>query len=251
MDPLYYTTRFVCGLKDEIKQSILVQHPKDLDIACCLALLQEENTLPMMEVKKFDGGYHAKPYFKGPMPLPLPRPPLQMKQDNIQEDKSKSIMGKGQSVEEKLATLVAYSMAKGLGRKCGEKWFRNHNCADLVQLNVIQEVWDLIEADSVDGATDRCDSAAEECFMALSKAAAAGKEAPRTLKLSGFIQDVEVLILIDLGSFHSFISEQVALSLSGVSPSVQPTWVKDANGQVVKSCSELLQANWSVQGYLF
>jgi hypothetical protein len=43
----------------------------------------------------------------------------------------------------------------------------------------------------------------------------------------------------------------VALSLSRVSPSVQPTWVKVANEQVVKSCSELLQANWSVQGYLF
>jgi hypothetical protein len=40
IDPLYYTTRFVDGLKDEIKQSIIVQCPKDLDIACCLALLQ-------------------------------------------------------------------------------------------------------------------------------------------------------------------------------------------------------------------
>jgi hypothetical protein len=39
----------------------------------------------------------------------------------------------------------------------------------------------------------------------------------------------------------------------GVSPSVQPTWVKVANGQgqVVKSCSEMLQAKWSVQDYVF
>jgi hypothetical protein len=89
--------------------------------------------MSMKEVKKFDGGYHhAKPYFKGPMPLPLPRPPLQVKQDNIQEYKSKSSVGKGQSVEDKLAAPVAYRMAKGLCKKCGEKWFRNHKCADLV-----------------------------------------------------------------------------------------------------------------------
>jgi hypothetical protein len=75
--------------------------------------------------------------------------------------------------------------------------------------------------------------------MALSEAATAGKEAPRTLKLSGFIQDVEVLILIDSGSSHSFISVQVAVSLYGVQPSVQLMWVNVANGQVVKSCSEM------------
>jgi hypothetical protein len=44
----------------------------------------------MKEVKKFDGGYHAKPYLKGPMPLPLLRPPLQVMQDNIQEDRNKT-----------------------------------------------------------------------------------------------------------------------------------------------------------------
>jgi hypothetical protein len=85
----------------------------------------------------------------------------------------------------------------------------------------------------------------------LSEAAAMGKEAPRTLKLGGIIHEVEVLILIDSGSSHSFISEQVAASLLGVSPSAQPTLVRVANGQIVQSCSELLQTKWSVQGYVF
>jgi hypothetical protein len=86
--------------------------------------------------------------------------------------------------------------------------------------------------------------------MALSEAVVSGKEAPRTLKVSGLIQDVEVLILIDYGSSHSSISEQVDFSLVGVTSSSQPTWVKVANGQVVKSCYEILQAKWSVQGYV-
>jgi hypothetical protein len=114
-------------------------------------------------------------------------------------------------------------MAKGLCHRCGEKWFRNHKCADSVQLNVIHEVWDLIDAGHIKEANDQGDSVVDECFMALSEDAAMGKEAPRTLKLSGLIQDVDVLILIDFGSSHSFISGQVAASLNGVSPLAHPT----------------------------
>jgi hypothetical protein len=43
-DPLYHTTRFVDGLKEDIKTVILVQRLRDLDTACCRALLQEEMT---------------------------------------------------------------------------------------------------------------------------------------------------------------------------------------------------------------
>jgi hypothetical protein len=38
----YYTTRFVDGLKDDVKSVVLVQRPTDLDTAYTLALLQEE-----------------------------------------------------------------------------------------------------------------------------------------------------------------------------------------------------------------
>jgi hypothetical protein len=41
-DPLYYTMKFIDGLRDDIKSVILVQRPGDLDTACALALLQEE-----------------------------------------------------------------------------------------------------------------------------------------------------------------------------------------------------------------
>lgn len=40
-DPLYYTMRFIDGLRADIKSVILVQRPGDLDTACSLALLQE------------------------------------------------------------------------------------------------------------------------------------------------------------------------------------------------------------------
>jgi hypothetical protein len=45
--------------------------------------------------------------------------------------------------------------------------------------------------------------------MALFETTMSGKEAPRTLKIKGSIQQLQILVLIDSGSSHSFISEQV------------------------------------------
>jgi hypothetical protein len=60
--------------------------------------------------------------------LPLPKPPLQVKVDNIAEEKNKPQPHKSESVEEKIATLSTYRMARGLCRKCGKKWARGHQC---------------------------------------------------------------------------------------------------------------------------
>lgn len=41
-DPLYFTMRFIDGLRHDIKAIVLVQRPQTFDTACRLALLQEE-----------------------------------------------------------------------------------------------------------------------------------------------------------------------------------------------------------------
>jgi hypothetical protein len=41
-DPLYYTMKFVDGLRDGIKAVVMIQRPKDFDTAAVLAQLQEE-----------------------------------------------------------------------------------------------------------------------------------------------------------------------------------------------------------------
>jgi hypothetical protein len=42
VDPVYFVTRFIDGLKPELRAVLLVQRPQTLDTACTLALLQEE-----------------------------------------------------------------------------------------------------------------------------------------------------------------------------------------------------------------
>jgi hypothetical protein len=100
-----------------------------LDIACYLALLQEDNFAQTKGTKQFSGRFIHKSSFQGA--LPLPRPPLQTKSDNVPDDKSKAGI-KIPSVEDKIAALAAYRMAKGLCRRCGEKWFKGHKCAESV-----------------------------------------------------------------------------------------------------------------------
>lgn len=40
-DDVYFVTRFLSGLKEEIQSPITLHRPKDLDTACMLAFLQE------------------------------------------------------------------------------------------------------------------------------------------------------------------------------------------------------------------
>jgi hypothetical protein len=48
------------------------------------------------------------------------------------------------STDGKLGSLKAYHLARGLCDRCDEKWHRGHKCNDIVQLHVLQEVWDLM-----------------------------------------------------------------------------------------------------------
>jgi hypothetical protein len=52
---MYFTMRFIDGLKPEIKAIVLVQRPKTLDFAWSLALLQEEVASPAV-VQQLHGG---------------------------------------------------------------------------------------------------------------------------------------------------------------------------------------------------
>jgi hypothetical protein len=146
-------------------------------------LQEETGAAQRKSLKSLEGGYSARIPFKGT--FPLPRPPLQVKEESNSDDKGNTVIQKQQSVQEKVAALAAYRMAKGLWRKCGEKWHKGYKCADSVQLNVLQEIWDLVQPDSPEESEDTNTPVIEHIFMAILEAAILGTEAPRTLKIKG------------------------------------------------------------------
>jgi len=73
-DPLYYTMKFIDGLREEFRSAILLHRPNSLDAAFVLAQLQEEVYDPgkRKEIKKPEFSYAPKANFKSSYPLPSP-----------------------------------------------------------------------------------------------------------------------------------------------------------------------------------
>ncbi|RLN23391.1 uncharacterized protein C2845_PM07G03090 [Panicum miliaceum] len=253
-DPLYYTMRFIDGLKATIRSAVLMQRPPDLDTACVLALLQEEvsDGDKRREFSKMYYSVSAKAFSKGPMPLPLPPKNDRVVHIPHTDDRRSAEAANSRSVDDKLAALHAYRRAKGLCVKCAEKWSRGHKCPEAVQLHVLQEFYDLFQIEEDSSAQgDNASVHSEQLFMALSMAASSGLAAPETMKFSGTIQGKNVLILLDSGSSHTFVSAELAATLQGVSSLAQSVRVQLADDEQLLCTSQLIHAAWTVQGCTF
>lgn len=184
---------------------------------------------------------------RGPHPLPAP-PATGRGSIPALADERKVVDHK--SSEEKLAALKAFRRAKGLCFRCAEKWSRDHKCSAQVQLHVVQELLELFNMEDMEELlqepTDQ-----EQLFVAISQEAVSGKDGPRTMRLKGSIQGKNILVLVDSGSSHTFVSTSVAHSLCGATLLAQPIQVRVANGALLSCTTEISAAQWSVDGYTF
>jgi len=244
-DPLYYTQRFIEGLRDDIKSVLLVHRPSTLDTACVLAQLQEEALATTRKpFRRYDHTSMAKPTWSGALALPSP-PQKQAEGD------PKRPAHHPPSVEDKFKALRAARRAQGLCIRCGAKWSRDHKCAELVQINLVQELLDMFpDQDDVDS-SDPPSPTVSQVMMHLSVAAAVGSASPKAFSLHGEIQGRPLFILVDSGSSHTFLSDVVAQSLTGVQDLTPALGVQVANGAVLQCTSYIPAATWSVQGYTF
>lgn len=93
-------------------------------------------------------------------------------------------------------------------------------------MHVLQEVWDVLQIeDDYLSSNKEVASRSDQLFLS-SSAALSSKEAPRTMKLSGCIQQKEVSILVDSRSSHTFASAQLASSLGGLTELLHPVLYK-------------------------
>lgn len=204
--PTVITSRFVDGLKTPIKSVVLVRRPKDLDTASSLAILQEEVLLgyPSFEPGRNDSVMDFKSptkpgasYTKSVESVPVP-------------EKKMSPTSKNKPQNDKLAALMAYRKAKGLCYKCGLKWGPQHKCPESVALNVVEELWQMVSIVDTPAELHQEDSDSSEDLMALSVQAIHGTSSGKTIKLAVHFANHKAVVLIDSGSSHNFISEQMA-----------------------------------------
>lgn len=184
----YMVTKFVGGLKEEIRSAIMLHRPKDVDTASALALIQEDELENSR--KKFSARDPVKSSFKSPTIVDKTKP--------VETEK-----GKAKLMEDKFGSLKAYRRQNGLCFKCGNKWSPGHKCPDQVSIHVLEELWYALD-DSQD--TDSMNSREvdePDGIMAIG-------EKRKTMRLCGIVGNMELLILVDSGSVKSFISTKVA-----------------------------------------
>lgn len=114
-------------------------------------------------------------------------------------------------------------------------------CADL-----FQEVDELCTAKPEQVPADT-----EQAFMILSSVAAFGSPAPRTMQFKGSLGGKDLLIRVDSGSSHSFLSSAFAQDLPNLKTLARPMTVRVADGGTVVCTAELQCAEWIVQGHSF
>lgn len=132
-------------------------------------------------------------------------------------------------------------MKNGVRLKCPEK----------IALHVLEEFLEAVQADQpVDISSDESSEEEEEVFS-LSQCAAAGVQGRKNIKLSGLVNKQEILILIDSGSFCTFLSDKAVKALNCSVTNALAVSVTVANGQKIKSDHQVPNFTWWTQGYTF
>ena len=251
-DPLFYTARFIDGLKDHIKAAVHLHRPPNWNTACVLAKLQEDMVASRKpEARKWDAATGGRPFTHTapPLPPPLLRPD---KPGGPAEPRPAIDAGRALSADEHWAALRSSRRAQGLCIRCGAKWSRDHRCAQVVQLHALEEVLAIFSDEEAPADPMQVDDAELAVIqVSLSATAISGKPAPRTMCFEGQLGELPIHILLDSGSTHSFVSSTVAAKCSGVQTLYPSLRVQVANGQQVVCSQHLPDAQWAIQGVQF
>ncbi|KAK1602451.1 hypothetical protein QYE76_003131 [Lolium multiflorum] len=245
LDENFFIDEFIEGLKSEYRAAIRLHLPADMDTACLLAMLQEEE-LEATAKSPIKDNYKSSHRFD--------RTHKDVKSAVRTDETKKHDSGKW---EEKLDALKAYRRAKNLCFVCGEKYSRTHKCPDQVPLHIIEELMDILPGnssfgqESSDGESDPDDLMMIASVAAPEVATEKGGKSRCTIRLPGVIGKHQIQILIDSGSASSFISTRLAETLQCASQPIPPVQFTVANGSPMHCNACVPDFEWSVQGHTF
>ena len=230
-DMLHYTTRFIDGLKPDVRLIVAVQQPPDLDTAYTIALLQEEVGEGESELNS--------PTYRRPSSSQSSR---QSRTSTPQAEPARAA-----PEQDKLSALKAYHRAKGLRFVCGEKWGKDHKCNTTVQLHVVQEMLDFCASGPLSSDSDDSDSD----LMVLSAETQSSSKVARAIRLNCQVAGRKVVFLLDSGSSHSFLSSSLAGQWPQAVPLLNEQKVRIAGGGHLLCTHMIPQCLWTADGHEF
>ncbi|KAL4567338.1 hypothetical protein LXL04_022921 [Taraxacum kok-saghyz] len=190
--------QFINGLKNEIRAEVRVMGPRSLDQAMELAVKIEDKVNPTLFRPTFakstqsttnlqnhsssfsssSSGTHptVKPLFTGSYSKPI-RETRRLSEKELQEKKD-----------------------RGLCFKCDEKWKVGHQCKRK-ELSIILALDEEDEVEEEPEPVIDDEPKTEVCLNSV-----LGIVKPKTLKLTGRIQQADVVVMVDPGATHNFVS---------------------------------------------
>ncbi|XP_063944151.1 uncharacterized protein LOC135150826 isoform X1 [Daucus carota subsp. sativus] len=240
---------FINGLKDEIKAEVRVLSPLNLEQAMELAVRIEEKQRvasfrkPNLSLVK-TGTFSS--YTKGsstvaPLSLSSPSTPGTSRswgpaspesQGSVQSPQHSVLSTKRSGDVRRLTDKeLQEKRAKGLCYRCDDKWVMGHKCKRK-ELSVL-----LIEDETEEGLSDEGDpvpSPTAEIVPEVSLNSVVGFSAPKTMKLRGLIGMQDVVVLIDPGATHNFLSLNVVTAGGIVVTPTGSFGVSLGNGEAVR-----------------
>jgi hypothetical protein len=132
---VYFVTRFLARLKEEIRATITLHDPRDIATASTLALLQEEE-IQVAKQKSFGQGFTKMTDRLG------------LDKNGVASGDKASLKRAKSDTDDKWATLKQYRRRNGLYYKCGGKWSTNHSCPEHIPIHVLEELWEVLELDT-------------------------------------------------------------------------------------------------------
>ena len=229
-DDIFYTTQYMRGLKDELRGTVEAQMPTTVLKASIIAKIQQ-GVLERAKAKQTKHHYQQRTYQPQRQDIkPHPQAPSLWRDRQLRD----------------------YRKANGLCYSCGEKYVPGHIevCTKRNRPQVNALVLNDLDRELSDEVLN--DLAAEdvlqEDFGKLSLNALSGTDSVDCIKLKARVKDKTMLILVDSGSTHSFISSHfVQLAQLPVVP-IPARQVKLANGQVIMTDSKVCKLPWFCQG---
>jgi hypothetical protein len=233
LDDMLFTTHFINGLKEEIKGPVQSQIPDSVEKANMLAKIHQQ----ILDIAKY------KPYRantgKGQIPVT---------KADLNPTTSRSPLWKERQQRD-------YCRANNLCYFCGKKFDASHimKCTKRpkTQVNalVVNDLGVELTEETIRQLEQEDEMISE--MRQLSLNAVAGIEEGDSMMIMALVTDKAMLILIDLGSSHSFVS-QAFLDLIGISltPTIQLP-VRVANGEVLRSSYRVPALEWWAHDFTF
>ncbi|XP_026449232.1 uncharacterized protein LOC113349472 [Papaver somniferum] len=260
----FYTLIFISGLKDEIRTTVQMFRPKDTSRAFYLARMQQASLMSSSRPVKNP----ARPFF--PSPISIPPNPSTSKQyfsssSNFHKPSTSSAPPfithptaptktdpPLPSVKKRTPQQMKIRRNKGLCYNCDELYMTGHVCKTQQLFMLVAGEENLSDHSDVSPEEPMADSpSSSDTIMEISLHALTGQSVQDTIRISGHLHQQAIMVLIDMGSTHSFIDSHLADKLNvHISPTA-PMLVTVANGDSTISKGMCRNLHWEMQGYNF